>query len=213
MITALTGELRRVAEDRAYLATGPMTIEVLIPSADVATLEGQIGDEITFHTVCYLEGEAAGGNLTPRLIGFASESDRGFFTQFITVKGIGPRKALKALAVPAGEIAAAIEMKDARALIKLPQIGKRAAETIIAELAGKVGRYVTGGVPATRPAPRSTAALELPPVEEDAVATLVALGERRPDAEALLERVKRGENPPTTTDGLVREMLRRRGGR
>lgn len=213
MITALTGKLQSVAEDRAFVATGPVTIEVLVPAADVAGLEGQVGGEITFHTVCYLEGEAAGGNLTPRLIGFASASDRGFFTQFITVKGIGPRKALKALAVPAGEIAAAIEMKDARSLVKLPQVGKRAAETIIAELAGKVGRYVTGGLPATGTPARAPAAIRLPPEEEDAVATLIALGERRPDAETLLERVKRDENAPTTTDGLVREMLRRRGGR
>ena len=211
MITALTGQLRQVAEDRALVACGPVTVEVLVPAADVDHLQSQVGHEITLHTVCYLEGDASGGNLTPRLIGFVRLDDRGFFTQFITVKGIGPRKALKALIVPASEVAAAIETKDTRALVKLPQVGKRAAETIIAELAGKVGRFVQAGTPTT-PAAGSSPSIKLPAAQEDAVATLVALGEKRGDAEALLERLKRSDTLPESTDGLVREMLRLRSG-
>ncbi len=128
-------------------------MELLVTAGDVPRLEGLVGGEVTFHTVFYLEGDASGGNLTPRLIGFADEQDRGFFQTFITVKGIGPRKALRALAVPASEVAAAIEAKDVKALIKLPQVGKRAAETIIAELAGKVGRFVGDAamLPASEP--------------------------------------------------------------
>jgi hypothetical protein len=47
-------------------------------------------------------------------------------------------------------------------------------------------------------------------VEEDAIMTLVALGERRSDAERLLERARQGNQHSPTTDGLVREMLRMR---
>ena len=46
--------------------------------------------------------------------------------------------------------------------------------------------------------------------EEDAIATLMALGERRPDAERLLERAKVSNDKLATTDALVREMLRLR---
>ena len=216
MITALTGTVARVADDRLHLDVGPVRVEVLMPAADLPEFQGQIGAEVTLHTLCYLEGEAAGGgNLTPRLIGFAREADRGFFTTFITVKGIGPRKALKALVVPAGEVARAIESRDLRALQKLPQIGKRAADLLVAELAGKVGRFVPAGLdapPAAAPA-RPTSSLSLPPEEEDAVATLVALGERRADAESLLERVKSRDAAPSGTDALVREMLKLRVGR
>lgn len=212
MITGLTGILTSVGEDRVGVAVGPVTLELLVAAADVPVLEERRGQELTFHTLFYIEGDAAGGNSTPRLIGFLRESDRAFFQQFITVKGIGPRKALKALLLPAAEVAHAIELKDARTLTKLPQIGKRVAEQIIAELAGKVGKYVTTGLPMT-PTKRAAAVSAFSPVEEDAIAALVALGERRPDAEGLLERVKGGESPPTKVDQLIREMLRLRAAR
>jgi hypothetical protein len=39
----------------------------------------------------------------------------------------------------------------------------------------------------------------------------MALGERRPDAEQLLERAKTADPSITTTNAFVREMLRLRG--
>jgi len=44
--------------------------------------------------------------------------------------------------------------------------------------------------------------------EEDAIETLMALGERRADAEYLLDRARASNAKFTTTDALVREMLR-----
>ena len=215
VISGLSGKLVGVSEDRAQVSAGPMTVEVLVPAGDLPNLEPRVGEDVTFHTVCYLEGDASGGNLTPRLVGFASEADKGFFNAFVTVKGIGPRKALRALAIPAADVAAAIESKDTKALVALPQIGKRAAETIIAELAGKVGRFVTGGLPTstTGPTPPKSSIGSLTPDEADAVDAMVALGERRVDAESLLERVRKREGAPTDTDALIAAMLALRGGR
>ena len=216
MISAVTGTLVRVGDDRAWLSAGPVELEVLVPAADVEALQARVGEAMTFHTVLYLEGDASGGNSTPRLIGFQRDADRGFFNRFITVKGIGPRKALKALALPAGEVAAAIENGDARLLVKLPQIGKRAADTIIAELSGKLGAFVDlSAAPGKAPPSRPSAASRLTPVEQDAVDTLVALGERPADAERLLDKVKArlagADDGLLTTDRLVREMLQSRG--
>ena len=95
MITALTGILKHIAEDRIGLSVGPLVIELLIPAADVPLLEGREDEEITFHTSMYIEGDMSGGAAVPRIIGFLRPSDRDFFHQFITVKGIGPKKALK----------------------------------------------------------------------------------------------------------------------
>ena len=53
----------------------------------------------------------------------------------------------------------------------------------------------------------------LTPAEQDAVDALVGMGDRRPDAEALLDRVKSGAGAPTAADALIREMLRVRGAR
>jgi Holliday junction DNA helicase RuvA len=211
MIASLTGELRHVDEDRIHLQVGPILYELLVPSSDVDRLKDDVGMEMTFHTLLYLQGDANGGNLEPRLIGFLRREDKKFFEKFITVKGIGPKKALKALALPTGEIAHAIESKDARFLCQLPEIGKRTAEQVVAELSGKVQEFVTA-------VPESAAgrgfgggsAARRTPVEEDAIMALVALGERRIDAEHLLERAKQASPAAKTTQALVGEMLRMR---
>ena len=62
MISALIGQLRDVEEDRAHLQVGPVLYELLVPAADVALLADEVGREMTFHTVCYLEGDPARGS-------------------------------------------------------------------------------------------------------------------------------------------------------
>jgi Holliday junction DNA helicase RuvA len=206
MISALTGELRQVEEDRVHLRVGPLLCELLVPASDAPLLQAGVGEEMTFHTILYVEGDASGGNLTPRLLGFLRPEDKRFFEKFITVKGIGPKKALKALIYPAGEVAQAIESKDTKFLKGLPQIGNRMAEQIVAELAGKVGEFATVSMDeraARGLQSRSTA-------EEDAIAALLALGERRQDAEHLLDRAKQHNTNLKTTNDFVREMLRMR---
>ncbi len=210
MISSLTGELIRVDEDRVHVKVGPV-LRAAGGRVRYRVFAERGREEITFHTIFYLEGDAGGGNIEPRLVGFLRVEDKRFFQLFITVKGIGPKKALRALALPVGEIAQAIESRDTRFLIDLPQIGKRMAELIVAELAGKAAPYATA-IDATRarPVPMTQArAAE----EEDAIATLMRLGERRIDAELLLDRVRTTNPQIKTTDGFVREMLRLRSPR
>ena len=210
MISALTGELRRVEEDRLHLQVGPVLVEMLIPASDVPLLQAGLGQEMTFHTLLYFEGDAGGGGgLEPRLVGFLRPQDKAFFEKFITVKGIGPKKALKALVQPTGDVAQAIESKDTRFLVGLPQIGKRMAELIVAELAGKVAEFAVASVGGRM----NAAALGGPKrdaIEEDAISTLMALGERRSDAEHLLDRARQANGNLKSTEALVREMLRMR---
>ncbi|WP_428936864.1 Holliday junction branch migration protein RuvA [Fontivita pretiosa] len=211
MISALTGTLRQVVEDRVYVEAGPMVYEMLIPASDVELLQGSVGEQMTFHTIFYLEGDASSGSLDPRLIGFLRREDKRFFEKFITVKGIGPKKALRALAMPVGQIAHAIESKDARFLSQLPMVGKRLAEQIVAELAGKVQEFAADlPADARRGAGLSQTIRRFSEVEEDAIAALMALGERRLDAEHLLERARQASGHLNTTDAYVREMLRLR---
>src|SRR5829696_3057032 len=182
MIASLTGNLVHVDDDRIHLQVGAILYELLVPAADVTRLKDDIGLEMTFHTLLYLQGDANGGNFEPRLIGFLRREDKKFFEKFITVKGIGPKKALKALALPVGEIAQAIESKDARFLCELPEIGKRTAETIVAELSGKLKEFATPLPEALRAAGAGAAfAGRRTQAEEDAIQVLMALGERRMD--------------------------------
>jgi Holliday junction DNA helicase RuvA len=175
----------------------------------MTTLQSAVGQQLTLHTIFYLGGDPTRGGLEPTLIGFLRPADKNFFEIFTTVKGIGPKKALRALSVSVGEIASAIEGKDSKFLIGLPEIGKRTAETIIAELSGKLKSFAAEALVEgkTRPTSRRNSN------EEDAIAGLMALGERRPDAENLLERAKAGNPGLSTTDALLREMLRLRTSR
>jgi Holliday junction DNA helicase RuvA len=209
MISALTGKLKRVENDRVFLEAGPMQFELLVPAADVTELQASLGETLTLHTIFMLTGDPSRGGLEPTLIAFLRAEDRQFFELFTTVKGIGAKTALKALTVPVGEIAGAIESKDAKFLTRLQGIGKRTAELIVAELSGKAAKFATfgpgegsraGGGPPSR---RSQ-------VEEDAVAVVMQLGERRADAERLLERAKAAHPDAKSADVLSREMLRLR---
>ena len=208
MISSLTGTLHHVDEDRIHLRVGPIVYEALVPASDVPLLGSGVGEEMTFHTILYFEGDASGGNLEPRLLAFLRKDDKRFFEKFITVKGIGPKKALKALIYPAGDIARAIEEKDARFLVGLPQIGKRMAEQIVAELAGKVKEFATSYDSASPSIAGASVGRSV--VEEDAISALMALGERRTDAETLLERALATVTNAKTSNDLVREMLRMR---
>ena len=204
MISAITGELLRVEEGRVQLGCGAMVFQIFVPAADLPALESVRGEEITLHTIFDLEGDATRGGLTPRLIGFLRTEDRAFFELFITVKGIGPKRALRALVEPTAQIAEAIEAKDTRFLVKLPEIGKRTAEQIVAELAGKAKAYAMAG-PA-RPASARQ------PVEQTAMEGAISLGIPRHEADHLLERAKQADPNLKSAEALLREMLRQRTG-
>ena len=106
--------------------------------------------------------------------------------------------------MPVGQIAQAIESKDTRLLLQLKGIGRRTAELIVAELAGKMKDFVSGAVPAFAPEIKREA------FEEDAIAALVALGESKVIAQRLLDRARQSNPQLTSPDMLVREMLRMR---
>ncbi|MBX3410370.1 MAG: hypothetical protein KF859_10840 [Phycisphaeraceae bacterium] len=215
MIARIVGKLLEVDGTTALIAPGDGTLvyEVSLPAYLAEPVRAGVGTVKTFITLHYLEGQGQGASFTPRLIGFQTVDERDFFEVFTTVKGIGPRKALRALAEPPGAIAAAISRKDVAGLVKLPEIGKRMAETIIAELTGKVERFMTAfddaqGAPAA-------AAPRIPPAVEDAVSTLVALGETRADAQRLVmrvvERAAREGWPPQSAAELVESAVQMRG--
>jgi holliday junction DNA helicase RuvA len=205
MISAITGELRDTEDDRIHLACGPVVYEILVPAADLTGLRSRVGDEITFHTIFDIEGDPTRGGLTPRLIGFLRLEDKRFFELFITVKGIGPKRALRALVQPTGQIASAIESKNTRALIELPEIGKRMAELIIAQLAGKATEFaIAPTTPHAYAAARSTD-------EQLALEGAMTLGIPRAEAEHLLDRARQqAPNGKLTEASLLREMLRLR---
>jgi Holliday junction DNA helicase RuvA len=204
MICRITGVLERAEGLSAEVAIpGGMVHEVLVPAYLAPELAGRIGSPVTLHTLEYLESHNQGASFVPRLVGFARPEERDFFELLTTVKGIGNRKALRALAEPPGVIARAIVSRDTRALQQLPEIGKRLAETMVAELVGKVDRFAAweSGPAETKP---SAGPLRGP--AEEAVAALVALGEQRADAETRVRKAVAGGRG-TTAEEIVAAAL------
>lgn len=202
MISRIEGQLLTATRGRVELACGELVYEVLIPAIDTQRLTTLVGERVTFHTLHYLEGQGQGTSFIPRLIGFASVQDRTFFELFTTVKGLGNRKALRALELPFGDVANAIAERDADRLVALPEIGKRTAESIIAELSGKVDQFIeVKQVSSVSDASRS-------PITNDAVAVLVQLGESKVHARQLVDRALAADPTLDSPDALVAAAFR-----
>ncbi len=210
MISSVVGVLAQVTENSVQLRVGPMVLELLVPASDHVELLAANGQELIFHTVFYLGGDPSRGALEPTLIGFLRAEDREFFNIFTTVKGIGSKTALRALAAPVGEIARAIEEKDARYLVGLNGIGKRTAELIVAELSGKVTRFAVAAATSTPGRPSNISRYS--EAEEDAISALMALGDRRAEAERLLERAKQMVPEARHVGVIFKTMMQLRGG-
>jgi holliday junction DNA helicase RuvA len=141
LITKITGQLAELHDDELILKVGAFEYQVLIPEFTRRQLQGRLGEEISLHTVEYLEGNSMQGRMIPRLIGFLSEVEREFFDLFCSVDGVGARKALRAMVRPVKEVATAIEEQDTKALSALPGVGPATAERIIAKLRRKVPKF------------------------------------------------------------------------
>lgn len=203
MISRIEGELIAVAAGRASLRCSHLVYELLIPAFDAQRLGAMVSETVEFHTLHYLESQGQGSSFIPRLIGFRSPEDRAFFEMFTTVKGLGNRKALRALELPFSDIAAAIAQKDLEFLKSLPEIGKRTAETIVVELSGKVDRFIE--VKSRTTAPESDAHANL---IRDAVTILIQLGEARLPARQLVDRALAADPAIDSADQLVAAAFR-----
>ena len=221
MITRLTGTLIDLSSDRATLDPGQgLVYEVLLPSFAAQRLSISLGKAVTLYTLYYMESQNQGATFLPRLAGFLSPQDKAFFELFVTVKGIGNRKALRAMVLPTHQLAMAIADRDLKLLQTMPEIGRKMAETITVTLRDKVESYLnaprsvapndsdqggqgTGGVNAPS---RATS------LSRSAVEVLVQLGEERGRAMELVDRVLSQDDAPGEIDALVAAVYRLKAG-
>ena len=72
------------------------------------------------------------------LFGFHTENEKNVFLKLISVSGIGPTTALAIIAVDDNEgLVNAIDQSDIKYLTKFPKIGKKTAQQMVLDLAGK----------------------------------------------------------------------------
>src|SRR6476619_6858285 len=128
MITKITGTINRVLDDEVRLQVGAFEYAVLVPEYVRRVIQMRSGQDVTFHTCHYFDGNPMQGRVVPRLIGFLAEAELEFFELFCTVDKVGTKKALKALVRPVKEIADAISRQDCKWLTSLPGVGTATAE-------------------------------------------------------------------------------------
>ena len=209
VIARLRGKLVGLSEDSGLMEVGPVCYQVMLPGYGIAALSGKVGTEIVLCTMQYYEGSLGGGNLIPRLVGFLSDSERDFFDVFTTVKGLGVKKGLKALSIPIGEVAAAIEDGDEKRLMMLQGIGKRMAQQIIAELKGKLTGFA---VQASTSQGSAGSAGPFRPFQAEALEILIAWGEKRNEAMDLIELACRKYPQVRSAEELVPLVYRLKQG-
>ncbi|MCO6438385.1 MAG: hypothetical protein J5J06_14935 [Phycisphaerae bacterium] len=208
MIVRVTGTLLEVDEESVVLEHNGIAREVLVPHFAIGELAACRGRQVMLHTLEFIEGNQASGHFIPRLLGFLHVEDRAFFERFLGVKGIGMRKALKALSEPVRRIATWIESGDAKSLARLPGIGPRAAEMIVATLKGKLDDFAlppeaTEGV---------VASAQLSASQRDALEILIAWGDARGEAERWLHRAVQLHPDLDGADEWVRAAYRVKSG-
>ncbi|MER3417094.1 MAG: Holliday junction DNA helicase RuvA [Gemmataceae bacterium] len=202
MIAKLSGTLAALTDEVAYVAVGPIELEVLVPHVARQHLQNQIGQPVTLWTTVFLEGNALHGRLSPRLVGFVSQADRDFFLILCDVEKMGVRKALKALAAPASAIAQAIGRHDVGWLSDLPGIGTAMARKLIGALEKKIGRFL----PAVEaPAERQAATDGM---VQDAYQGLLTLGHTPAEARRLIERALGSGKSFASAEELIVEACR-----
>lgn len=105
------------------------------------------------------------------LYGFHTEAEKEVFLRLISVSGIGPTTALAIIAADDNEgLVAAIEQQNITYLTKFPKIGKKTAQQMVLDLAGKFVAVPVENGGASASAAAGNQALE------EAMEALIALG-------------------------------------
>lgn len=201
MIGRLSGVVVEEEADGTFvLDAGGVGYEVNAPLGAVGRARGLAAgaEKLTFFVHTHVREDALS------LYGFATRDDKTAFRALISVSNVGPKIALGLLsAMTADEFAEAIARKDLARLVAVPGIGKKTAERLLLELAGKLAPPAK-----IKPSGRPEAASRSsgPSPTELLTGALVRLGYRPSEADrAIAQLGSRIDSEPLQL--LVREAL------
>lgn len=187
MIAHLDGVVSAVAPEGAVIDVGGVGLLVQCSPATLAGLRP--GERAKVSTSLVVREDA----LT--LYGFGSDDERNTFELLQTASGIGPRLALAMLATfsPDG-LRRAVAAADVTALTRVPGIGRKGAQRIVLELAGRLGSPGDDadvvGLPAIGSGARGGASAGAVTWRDQVRTGLVNLGWQARDAEAAIAAIE-----------------------
>ena len=206
MIGRLSGILIERREGMALIETNGVTYEVLIPPAILRTLDRHIGSDGKIRLVTYHYHHVEPARATPILVGFTHEIEREFFERFITVSGIGPKAAVRALRQPISLIAQAIDQGNLDVLRSLPGIGPQRAKEIVAKLQGKVGKFAL--IPEGDQS--QPAAAQQPDAAAEALEVLLQLQYTRQEAQGMIRKALTRDSSLSSAEEILNEVYKQR---
>jgi Holliday junction DNA helicase RuvA len=177
MIGRLQGTLAIKKPPFLLIDVNGVGYEVLAPMSTFYQLP-EVGAMVQVFTHFYVREEAQ------VLYGFYEEKERALFKTLIKISGVGPKMALTILSgMEVNKFIQCVESKDATLLVRLPGVGKKTAERLILEMAGKLAKqeafehdfsHKLFAVDAVNS--------EIKEAEEEAIGALISLGYKPPEA-------------------------------
>ncbi len=139
----------------------------------------------------------------PVLFGFLRPQERAFWELLRSVPRVGGKGAAKAMVVPIGQIAAAIQSGNRAFLDGLPGVTLDGADKMIASLRKKVAAFVEEEAPARR-----HARTERDEIRDDAAALLTQMGLKRVDAVRAVNQLLSERDDITSVQDIVTEYFK-----
>lgn len=205
MIARISGKIIEKGKNYLIIDVGGICYEIFIPSAVMQRLNQNMHSDTSVSLITYHYFQVEPSKNTPVLIGFLNKIEKEFFEIFITVSGIGPRAALKALDKPISQIARAIDEANVNFLKSLPGIGPQRAKEIIAKLQHKVGKF--GLMQDSKITEQEAKTRD---IEDEALAVLLQLEYKKPEAQNMIKKALERSPNIKTTEELLNEVYKQK---
>lgn len=194
MYEYIKGQLSKITAKYLVVETGGLGYMVYV--ANPYRFSNQVNQAIQLYLHQVVREDAQ------LLYGFQSEAEKDLFLNLISVSGIGPTTALAIIAVDDNDgLVAAIDQSDIKYLMKFPKIGKKTAQQMVLDLAGK---FVALPEEASQAQTKSTSQAGNPALEE-AMEALLALGYKASE----LKKVKAFFDGTTdSTENYIKDSLK-----
>lgn len=205
MICQIRGKVIRKKDNSLVIDVNGICYEVFVPNIILRGIESAIdpNGEISLFTYHYFQSDPS--KSFPMLIGFINEIEKDFFESFISVSGVGPKAAVKALNMPISLISQAIDEGNVAFLKSLPGIGQQRAKEIIAKLQGKVGKF---GLVQDKDKNKIPEAIR--DFENEALEVLKQLQYKPSEAKAMIVKALERSPEIKTVEELLNEVYRQR---
>jgi Holliday junction DNA helicase RuvA len=208
MISQISGKIQKKKQLSVIVDVNGMSYEVMISPAVMKSIDQARREDGTITLMTYHYYQMDPSKAIPVLVGFVNEIEKEFFEQFITVSGVGPKAACRALSQPISVIADAIDRGDIALLKTLPGIGEQKAREIIAKLQGKVGKFglIQDKSRGQQPVVRED-------MKEEATGVLLQLQYKKNEARDMVEAALKRNPKAATCEEILNEVYKGSKGR